>query len=262
MNDTRRLSAVVTTFRPDRGFVSRFAPLLELCDHVVVVDNTPGGCAFDDLPGRFHLIQDGTNRGLGPALNRGILRAKGLGAEYVVLFDQDSTPGTQTVAQLLSLCRSAQERLGDRCAVGPTHVDDVTGLRAEPRMAKRADADLHDVTCLPTSGLLFPLREIDADALFASDLFLDLVDFEWCWRQRGAGWRFLRATGEIVAIRAAILEQMFRMIGHQLLFDARGNRGFIHAHDAALILAQHDLEVRDEVHVVHRVALGHALERR
>lgn len=207
MNDEARLSAVVTTFRPDPGLVSRFAPLLDLCDHIVVVDNTPGGFTFRDLPARFHLIQDGTNQGLGPALNRGILRAKELGADHVILFDQDSTPGTQTVTQLLRLCRSAQQRLGDRCAVGPTHVDDVTGSRTESRRAGRAISDLHDVTCLPTSGLLFPLREINADALFASDLFLDLVDFEWCWRQRRDGWRFLRADDVELVHRFGIEER-------------------------------------------------------
>jgi rhamnosyltransferase len=207
MNDKGRLSAVVTTFRPDRGFVSRFAPLLDLCEQIVVVDNTPGGSAFHDLPARFHLIQDGVNRGLGPALNQGILRAKDSGADHVILFDQDSSPRTQSVAQLLSLCRAAQQRLGDRCAVGPTHVDDVTGSASRPRGQKRAMSDLDDVTCLPTSGLLFPLREIGADTLFASDLFLDLVDFEWCWRQRRTGWRFLRAPDAVLVHRFGVEER-------------------------------------------------------
>lgn len=209
MTDKVRLSAVVTTFRPDPGFVSRFATLLAQCDHVFVVDNTPGGHPFPALPPGFHLVQDGVNHGLGPALNRGVLLAKERGADHVVLFDQDSTPAPQIVARLLSVWRSARARLGDRCAVGPTHVDDVTGARSEPRGRSPVAAEYVEATCLPTSGLLFPLRDIGADTLFASDLFLDLVDFEWCWRQRRAGWRFLRATSVALVHRFGIEERRF-----------------------------------------------------
>ncbi|MCC2658291.1 MAG: hypothetical protein K0Q76_3399 [Panacagrimonas sp.] len=203
----QRLCAVVTTYRPDPAFVSRFVSLLGTCDHVLVVDNTPGGHAFAALPAGFELLQNGINEGLGPALNRGILRAKQAGADHVILFDQDSTPGPDTAAQLLWFCRSAQARLGDRCAVGPTHVDDVTGSRAEPRARPRATSEGSERTCLPTAGLLFPLRQISPETLFASDLFLDLVDFDWCWRRRREGWRFLRATGIDLVHRFGVEER-------------------------------------------------------
>lgn len=207
MSATPRLSAVVTAFRPDAAFISRFIPLLDRCDHVFVVDNTPGGFAFGDLPAGFSVIQDGINRGLGSALNRGILCAKAAGAEYVILFDQDSTPTAQGVGQLLSVCHAAQARLGERCAVGPTHVDDASGTRSDPRGRVRSACEPYEVTCLSTSGLLFPLRPISAGTLFASDLFLDLVDFEWCWRQRLQGWRFLRAGAIPLLHRLGIEER-------------------------------------------------------
>lgn len=196
MSASHRLCAVVTTYKPDARFASRFLPLLEVCDHIFVVDNTPGGFRFESLAQGFRVIQDGVNRGLGSALNRGILSAKDARAEYVVLFDQDSTPSPATVSELLSFCRTTQARMGERCAVGPTHVDDVLGTRAEPRWRIRPGSGPQEVTCLPTSGLLFPLQFISDRTLFATDLFLDLVDFEWCWRQGREGWRFLRA-GEI-----------------------------------------------------------------
>lgn len=187
--------------------MSRFVPVLGECEHLVVVDNTPGRFAFGPLPAQVQVLQDGINRGLGPALNRGILAAREAGADYVVLFDQDSTPASDTVGHLLEVCRAGQAQWGERCAVGPTHVDDGTGSRIEARRRGHIASQPYEVTCLPTSGLLFPVQAVRADALFASDLFLDLVDFEWCWRQRREGWRFLRTPGTCLRHRFGIEER-------------------------------------------------------
>jgi rhamnosyltransferase len=191
------IAAVLTSYKPDAGFAARFAPLLEVCGCVVVSDNTPGGHGSFDLPAGITVLQHGKNLGLGPALNAGIAEARRQGATTVVLFDQDSTPTAAFVSRMAAELDAAIAVHGRRICLGPTHLDD-QALHA-------CDADAVDTTggplpphweavsCLPTSGMMFPLDPLAPGDLFAEDFFLDLVDFEWCWRLSRAGWHFQRA---------------------------------------------------------------------
>lgn len=193
------IAAVLTAYKPDAGFAARFTPLLSVCSSIIVSDNTPGGHAGFQLPAVFTVIHNRRNVGLGPALNFGIDEARRQGALQVVLFDQDSTPSPEFVRDMLSRLDAAVAAHGPRCCVGPTHVDD----QARPAASSANDTasapaahgtPLQQVSCLPTSGMVFQLDALQPDDRFADDLFLDLVDFEWCWRLGRDGWRFLRAT--------------------------------------------------------------------
>lgn len=191
------IAAVLTAYKPDAGFAARFSPLLSVCGSIIVSDNTPGGHAGFQLPAGFTVIQHRQNLGLGPALNSGLDEARRQGATQIVLFDQDSTPSPEFVRDMLERLDAAVAVHGPRCCVGPTHVDDQTRPESlEGPAATVSDASAtpwQQVSCLPTSGMVFRLDALGSADRFADDLFLDLVDFEWCWRLGRSGWRFLRA---------------------------------------------------------------------
>jgi rhamnosyltransferase len=233
----RMIVAVVTSYKPDAGFASRFAHLLSECGAIVVSDNTPGGHAFD-LPEGFTVIHNLKNLGLAPALNIGIERARSFGASTVVLFDQDSTPSTEFITRMLQSLAQAQADLGTRCCLGPTHLDDSStteNSRKRRRSPIDGEAAREEVTCLPTSGMVFPLSELAPDELFSDELFLDLVDFEWCWRLRTRGWRFLR-TREVVML-------------HRL---GEGERRFLSMRFYVPAPYRHYFQVRDSLRMVVR----------
>lgn len=196
---TKRIAAIYTTFKPDSSFRERVMQVATSCHSVIVVDNTPGGHNFGDSSG-FLIIQDGRNKGLGPALNIGIKKARELGCDAVVLFDQDSTPGSDFLQALLSGLRNVGTQ---RCVVGPRLIDDsvllCSGLPSiGPISAPR------EVSCLATSGMLFPIDELTALDLFSEDLFLDFVDFDWCWRMRLRGWRVFKLDNVPMAHRLGL----------------------------------------------------------
>lgn len=207
--------AVVTAYKPDAQFIDRFRGLIGPCAGIVVSDNTPGGSrVVADLPNGFHALQHGRNLGLGPALNDGIDRARALGARTVILFDQDSTPSPELILRLAKALAFARLQHGPRCVIGPTHVDDAR----VPPMSQLDDSASDDdvvslgaVSCLPTSGLAVPVDALRPEDSFATDLFLDLVDFEWCWRLGSSGWRFWRAGSIVMPHRLGIAER--RLLG-------------------------------------------------
>ncbi len=191
MTDNPPIAAVLTAYRTDGSLRVRFEPLLTLCRWIIVVDNTPGGHDFGQLPPGFVVLQDGVNKGLGPALNLGVLEALRSGAAQTFLFDQDSTPDLDLLHGLLDARASVVRDGDDRVCVGPRYVDDSRIGQAVADTAGGAAMRLQ--TCLPTSGMLLPVGPFVESGGFADDFFLDFVDFEWCWRAHRRGWRFYRA---------------------------------------------------------------------
>lgn len=207
------IAAVITAYKPDAGFAARFAPLLSVCGSIIVSDNTPGGHRSFNLPAGCIVIHNLKNFGLAPALNLGIKEARRQGAKVVILFDQDSTPSAAFVSQMVAQLAEATAVRGQNCCVGPTHVDDGSMTDINGTALKKskvsADSTLQDVTCLPTSGMIFPLEALTADDFFSDEFFLDLVDFEWCWRLRGRGWSFLRTIDVEMFHRLGVAERNF-----------------------------------------------------
>jgi len=193
---TSSLAAVLTAYRPDAGLGDRFRELAQSCRALIIVDNTPGGHQFGALPANAVVLQDGLNKGLGRALNLGIARATELGCDKVVLFDQDSSPPSSLIDGL----QAALSGAGSRAVVGPLHIDDQTGRETAVVSFARSSTPLKRVSCLATSGMLFRLDEAPLEP-FSEELFLDLVDFEWCWRMGQAGWSFYKAVNVPMAHR-------------------------------------------------------------
>ncbi len=115
------LAAVVTAFKPGEDFFERFAQTISACHTFVVVDNTPGGFHFGRQPEspKIRLLQDGRNKGLGPALNAGVRAAREAGCKTVVLFDQDSSPSAQLLRRMRSEWTSWRWRPGHTPSVWP-----------------------------------------------------------------------------------------------------------------------------------------------
>ena len=192
-----RVAAVVTAYKPDAMFVARLENTSLQVEHLFVVDNTPGGMASnsENLPVNMTVIADGTNRGLAVALNAGIEEATRRGAEFVLLLDQDSTPPKDFVDDLLAGYWRVTER-AKVAVVAPLMIDERTGIPDVPKLEPRrmVNTGIYDWPSLPTSGMLIPVEVYHEIGQFDTDLFLDFVDFEWCWRARSKGYLTCRVN--------------------------------------------------------------------
>ena len=201
-----KVASIFTTYKPDGHFRERINSVVQSCHLTIVVDNTPGGHAFSelDLLG-LTLFQDGNNKGLGSALNVGILEAQRQGCDAVVLFDQDSSPSQDFIKSLLD----ALSTVGSRSIIGPLLVDDQKASHLIHTNSSSCGSEFQEVTCIATSGLCFLLEGIDCADRFTEDFFLDFVDFDWCWRMRHKGWRILRLTSLPMLHRLGLAQRKF-----------------------------------------------------
>jgi rhamnosyltransferase len=203
---TRSVVGVIVTYRPDGV---QLAELLRVVRpqlaHLVIVDNTWGGFPCE-RSASAELIEIGRNRGLAAAQNVGIRRALELGAQFVLLLDQDSVPSGSMVDELVA----AHDRLVQRgvpvAAVGPRLIDARTEasqpvVQADTLRMRLAwfekGTEVLETEFLVASGSLLSRSALERIGLMDETLFIDQIDVEWELRARAQGLK-LFAVGPAV----------------------------------------------------------------
>jgi rhamnosyltransferase len=179
--------AIVVTYHPDAQVLQNLTALRPQVDQLIVVDNgstpaelTPLRAAAASL--HFPLLENGENLGIATALNQGVRQAQSLGAAWVFLFDQDSavTPGYVPTMLAAFEATPAAARLG---ILVPRYVDRRFGVVLPPPAL-----DGTQLAAATTSGSLTPLAVFARAGLFADELFIDGVDYEFSLRVRSLGY--------------------------------------------------------------------------
>ncbi len=191
------VSAIIVTFHPDKAILADLFNAIYLqVSCIIVVDNGSSESTIEfiqqAIPDNGVLIEKGFNSGIAEALNSGIERACELGANYVVLFDQDSIPAPNMVETLLV----AINKKPTIAAVGPRY-SDIKGQYISPfvildgfrlRRKKCGDNDNIAVDHLISSGCMISMKVLADIGGMEEKLFIDYVDTEWCLRAKHKGY--------------------------------------------------------------------------
>jgi rhamnosyltransferase len=180
-------AAVISAYRPPSELVGRVEGLLRQFSTVVVVDD---GSDDDGVVVRQCREKGATtvalpsNQGIAAALNRGVaeVRAVAPAVEFVVTFDQDSSPGA---GYLDGLAAAAREAARDEVPVGCLGPGRINGSGVPSARPAGSYAEIVEPI---QSGMLVPLRILEEIGGFDETLFIDGVDTDTYWRLREAGY--------------------------------------------------------------------------
>lgn len=172
-----RVIACVITYEPDRDLLrSNLEAVLDQVERVVLVDNASS--SFDAIASRLDprvvLLRQRSNLGLSRAMNAAAAEARRLGAEAVLMLDQDSVVAT-------GLVESLERHLADDDDLA------IVAARMIDRNLSRAGdyaRGLQVVQASITSGSLVRVRDWDEVDGWDERLFIDYVDFDFCLRLR------------------------------------------------------------------------------
>lgn len=198
-----RIYVIIVLYNPDFNLLVRqHKSLYHQVNHIIYVDNGSDNISlikskFEDCKTSF--IFNGENRGLGYAQNIGIKKAKDYGAEYVLLFDQDSIPPVNFVKNLTSVFNKASEtyQIG---LVGPAIRNAykdisknmkgiiISGLGFSFVELKK----ITEVSYCIASGSLIPISVLNRVGLLEEKLFIDGLDLEWCLRAKNLGYDIIQ----------------------------------------------------------------------
>lgn len=202
------IGAVVVTFYPDLEFQERIEALCAQVDRVVIVDNaTPSEqlAAVEQIvrTRTVKLIRNQENLGIAAALNQGVEWLARQSVEWALTLDQDSRVAPGFIAAMMACLAAPNCRVtADVAIVGAGGRLDRGSSRQiswlRPRFGglwfERVQCDAVDergVSQVITSGSLTNISIWRQLGGYREDLFIDLVDFEYCLRARQADFRVL-----------------------------------------------------------------------
>lgn len=202
--------AIIVTYQSDVDRLRQILAILRPQCPAVIVDNSLNdekrnaiaACAVDD---RVHYVSMQGNQGIGAAQNRGIVLARSLSADTILLLDDDSIPANDLVPALVACA----DRLGDHAIVGANALDHAGREISNARHAPGAIVACRDMM---SSGSLIRCPILDRVGPFDETLFVDGVDFDWGWRAARMGYtlHLCRAT----AIRHQLGEGKIAGVGY------------------------------------------------
>ena len=202
--DAPRIAAVVVLYRPNEDVLSNVDSYYGQVDAVIAVDNSelPDARLVTQLESRgLTYVSLGGNRGIAAALNAGCRRARDLGFDWVITFDQDSTATPGMVARLAA-CVELDQPLARRVALVAPIWQQIGGI---PVATVAACLELEIAM---TSGSLTRLSAIEELGGFREDFFIDRVDNEFCLRARRRGWRIVQRGDAVLLHRMGDLRRV------------------------------------------------------
>jgi rhamnosyltransferase len=202
------VAALVVTYLPDAAVTERLDLLMEQFTRLVIVDNGSDEASrgsIEDYADRagVSLLCNSSNLGIATALNQGLRELAAEGFRWVVTFDQDSRirPGFVD-AMLISL--NAQADPAQVALIGANRIDPDNVIEHRWLRPRHMFPFFERVTCeeaskgvtlVITSGTLTSIAAFEALGGFRDELFIDMVDNEYCLRAGEHGYAILVSCG-------------------------------------------------------------------
>lgn len=98
--------------------------------------------------------------------------------DFLFFLDQDSFISEQTLSKLVCDYK--------KCKKEYSKIASISAVSEFANIDKNKKYEL--VSEAISSGMLIPVLALENIGLMRSDFFIDMVDYEWCWRARSKGW--------------------------------------------------------------------------
>lgn len=188
------ICCLIITFNPDNGLLKLINTMSKQVNRIIIVDNNStneGAKIIDSIENqdKVDIIRNNTNVGIATALNQGVKEAMKFNFDFVLTFDQDSTPFDNiiNVIQEVYNSYSSKNEIG---AIGVSYTSSFEDtFNAVPKQRKYLEKDY-----LITSGCLICVESFVKIGGFRDDFFIDNVDIEYSLRLKKNGKKSLITT--------------------------------------------------------------------
>ncbi|MBA4138969.1 MAG: glycosyltransferase [Segetibacter sp.] len=179
------IAAVVILYYPEEKtlqFIQSYYPYVQ---KLYVMDNSELGSALineiKQLPNAVY-IHDGENKGISQRLNQACSMAIDEGYKLLLTMDQDSSFKEEDISTYISCLKD----LPDKEEIA------MAGVKFIGIKEKTTDCKYKETTFLITSGSVINLHLFNQIGYFDEALFIDQVDFEYCFRSILKGFKIIQ----------------------------------------------------------------------
>ena len=173
--------------------------LLKQTSFIVICNNSKVDLVYDHP--KIKVLNFGDNLGIARAQTLGMTWAYEDGADFVLQMDQDSLPDRDMVKLLLESYKALSLANFNVGLIGPRDYDRYTkklhSTKSNPASCQKGEAipnfeELVFVDSMISSGSLIPKKAFESIGGMLDELFIDAVDFEYCWRLKAKGFLIVR----------------------------------------------------------------------
>ena len=173
---------------------------------IIIVDNTPNR-DLKILSSQITYIALKDNYGIAKALNVGFKKAKEMRAQWVLTMDQDSHIPKNMLDQYKKCIGSNNTKVG---MVTPL----INMYKGENKKTKDTVSEIHIAL---SSGSLINMDAYDAAGGFLEKLFIDEVDFEFCWHIRSLGYHIYQLNNVVMQHQLGDTKE-YKLFGRHLFY--------------------------------------------
>ena len=177
-----KIAAIVTAFNSKQSIRENLKRIEKQVQVVIIVDDSGtmpllGADDYSDIENVI-VLRNQDNLGIAAALNRGIEQAYCLGCDWVITLDDDTFVSESYINDIFRfLVTVSQFSIGQiacsRESNNPSAIHHISGFQIKRNLI--------------TSGCVFELKTFHNIGGFDENLFIDLVDFDFCARLRKSG---------------------------------------------------------------------------
>lgn len=176
-----KIAAIIVLYNPDQTVIKNIRTYSDKVDYVILIDNSSinNASLFDNS---FFYLSLCKNYGIAKALNIGIEKARELNCDWVLTMDQDS----QFVNNIIEVYKNYLLRRGgkDKIAIlSPHYLFDRNKL-------KKCPYDKEIKLTMQSANLLL-VKAFDSIGKFNEQMFIDGVDYDYCFRARKKGYKII-----------------------------------------------------------------------
>lgn len=187
---TPSVAIVMVLYHPRKEDTERIMRLTEMC-RGVIVDNSATRSFEEEHVGLMHYMPLLRNVGIAEAQNLGMRYVfDHTDATHIVFLDQDSDVPITYAEDIAKTFDSIKRDFPNLAFLGPKTENKETGKEYKSVIHKEKALSSHFILKreVISSGGCTTREILEKVGLNNSKLFIDYVDFDWCWRARSKGY--------------------------------------------------------------------------
>lgn len=182
--DFRKIGCVIVAYNPDIELLNKvIESIISQVYNIVIVDNSEKEISFDNFS--LEYIYLGSNKGIAYAQNVGLKYLINNNYSHVIFLDQDTIVESSLINNLYLLSIEIQKNDKRFGGIAPIAINLKTQKKYRvSKLKNNSIKGVIEVNELMNSASLIQLNYFKDIGLMDEELFIDGVDYEWCWRAK------------------------------------------------------------------------------
>jgi len=188
-------AVIIVIYKPDLlELTETINSIIKQVSYCIIVDNGNTKVNFPDFKNLLYFNLN-KNYGIAYAQNIGIEVARKYNIEFIIFSDQDTKYSPDYIIKMLSFYNNykKKEKLG---AIVPRLYDKNKCCESKIALKKFSyikpeKNKIYYVAHAISSGTFIPIKNFDKIGYMRDELFIDWVDYEWCWRALKMGYKII-----------------------------------------------------------------------